>query len=150
MNDWVKRNSAGQFERQRDIWTLDTWDSGYADNRGRFRVYRPDFPHAYKGGYALRAHVVWWLAHGERHPKETELHHKDHDRLNDRIENLVPLTRSEHQSGHKENWAHLVCERCRKEYKINAWRLTQAPTRRYCTRACYLNGPRPERRKRAL
>ena len=63
------------------------WNNGWYDNRERFRVYRPDYPRAYSGGYALRAHIVWWLAHKECHPKGTNLHHKNH--IKAIVENLA-------------------------------------------------------------
>ena len=67
-------DKTGKFVKTAIIWTPETWDMGYVDNRGRFRVYRPDCPRAYASGYALRAHVIWWLKHGEPHTKNHDLH----------------------------------------------------------------------------
>lgn len=41
-----------------DVWDSTRWDDGYVDNRGRFRVKRPDCPRAYANGWALRAHLA--------------------------------------------------------------------------------------------
>ena len=147
------RDSNGQFMRTRESWTEERWDDGYIDSRGRFRVYRSDCPRAYKDGYALRAHVVWWLSKGRAHPRSSALHHKDHNTLNDKLENLVVLNLSQHQSIHRENWVTLTCQRCHKSFLQHAWRIrerwrTRERTVRYCSRQCRDAGPRPERKKR--
>ena len=143
----MARHSLGQFIRTRVIWTPENWDAGYIDNRNRFRVYRPDCPRAYNGGYAFRAHVVWWLYHNKPHPSNTELHHIDHNRLNDDISNLNVLSRSEHRTTHQEHWVYRRCKHCGKEFRKHFWRTKQSPIR-FCSRKCYLSAPRPERKKR--
>lgn len=131
----------GQFERKHAPWTPATWDDGYLDNRGRMRVYRPDYPRAYQGGYALRAHVVWWLRTGKAHPAGSELHHKDHNRQNDRFENLEPLSRSRHRKRHQPRpMARLTCETCGKEFETRAYRLKERVVK-YCSQACYKARP---------
>src|SRR5690348_16834205 len=95
-NTWVVRDDdTKRFVRTTNIWDGSVYDEGYVDNKGRFRVYRPDCPRAFADGYALRAHVVWWLHHGACHPEDTELHHTDENKLNDSITNLEPLSHSE-------------------------------------------------------
>ena len=73
----VIREANGTFKKRLQVWDGSNWDDGWHDNRGRFRVYRPDYPRAFSGGYALRAHVVWWLANGKPHPTGMILHHKN-------------------------------------------------------------------------
>ena len=140
------RNSLGQFVRTTKPWTPDRWGDGYIDNKGRFRVFRPDYPRAYKYGWNLRAHIVWWLETGAPHPEKTELHHKDHDRLNDVFQNLECLTNSEHQLIHKYNDVLCVCDNCGTLFGRHKWRLKNRPKLLYCTRACFLSAP--ERTKR--
>ena len=48
----------------------------------------------FKGRKYLRSRVVWMIHNGEI-PEGFEIDHIDHDRLNDRIENLRLVTRSE-------------------------------------------------------
>src|SRR5262245_49286082 len=139
MRDTSIRKKNGQFERTIPVWTPDNWSAGYTDNKGRFRVYRPDYPRSYEDGYALRAHVVWWLAVGHPHPRDTELHHLDHDRSNDNFSNLVVLHNRDHQIHHKGNGKHLICERCGVEFYRAAWRLNQGHAGRFCSRKCYRN-----------
>ena len=140
------RDGKGRFKRERTTpWNPETWDDGYVDNRGRFRVYRPDFPGAYEGGYALRAHVVWWLAHTERHPHGTELHHKNENKCDDRLENLEPLTNSEHQLEHRGT--RVNCAGCGIEF----WRAPHRArySRSFCTNECYQKVPRTAEHKAA-
>lgn len=137
-----QRTAKGHFVRKHYSWSPENWDDGFVDNRGRFRVYRPDCPSAFEDGYALRAHVVWWLKHGERHPKNTELHHKDEVKLNDRIENLEPLTRSEHRKRHRQMvLAWTDCVQCGKHFSYPAWRDKDRVTK-YCSRDCLYNAPK--------
>ena len=143
------RDGAGRFQRTRQPWTPSNWDDGYSDKKGRFRVYRPDYPRCWANGYAFRAHIVWWLETDKPAPKHVELHHRDHTRLNDEFSNLVPLTNSEHQSTHKANWVPRICERCGKTFREHAWRVRQNPVR-FCSVECRDNGQRPERKKRVV
>lgn len=127
---------SGAPKRVHQLWTGKVWDDGYVDNKGRFRVYRPDFPCAYKGGYALRAHVVWWIEHGERHPKGTELHHIDTNKLNDKLSNLEPLEHSPHQKKHKTvKLAFATCEECGRNFAYPAWRDKDRVTK-FCSKKC--------------
>lgn len=146
MRDVSRRKRAadgGTFAREVMPWIPDNWDSGYVDSRGRFRVYSPECPRAYSDGWALRAHVVWWMFSGSAHPRGTELHHKDENRLNDRIENLEMLTNSEHQRRHKPlNLILLVCPYCRCEFSRHKSRVRYAKT--YCSHDCYSRAERSQ------
>ena len=143
------RSDKGTFVRKNQIWTPDTWDVGYFDNRGRFRVYRPDYPRAYSEGYALRSHVVYWLHTGEPHPDGTELHHKNRITSDDRFENLIVLTRSAHQIEHKENWILITCANCGAQFKEHVWR-TKNRNIRFCSQKCYHLYPRSTEHKDAI
>mgnify|MGYP001593096271 CR=1 FL=1 len=143
------RDKAGKFRRCHLIWHPSNWEDGYVDSDGRFRVYRPDYPRAYKSGYMLRAHVVWWLHTGHPHPRELELHHIDHNRLNDAIENLKPLTRSEHRSHHFREISIIKCENCGHDFTQNTWRVLSRPTK-FCSQSCYHAFPRSQSHKAAM
>jgi hypothetical protein len=141
------RNQNGTFARTFQIWTPDNWDgNGYIDNEGRFRIYRPDYPRVYKGGFALRSHVVYWLTTGEVHPSGTELHHKNRIKNDDRFENLIVLTHSQHQIEHKSNWVTVTCAHCGKIFKEHAWRVSQRNVR-FCSQTCYRIHPRSPEHK---
>src|SRR5437868_6003870 len=123
----------GRFIRKHKIWTEARWNDGYWDNRNRFRVYRPDYPRAYKEGYALRSHVVWWLHNGRCHSRNTELHHKDGSTTNDSISNLKPLSRSDHKKcHHPKEYTTLVCLTCRESFQAESSKVRSRPTK-FCS-----------------
>lgn len=145
----IKSTTNGQFVRSRtDVWTPKKWNDGYVDNRGRFRVYRPDYPRAYAMGYALRAHVVWWLHHGKVHPRGTNLHHKDENKLNDTLTNLQLIGHAEHTRHHQFESFKVKCERCGKEFWTQKGRIGNGRGK-FCSRFCVDNrvriGPRYKR-----
>ena len=147
---WTRNDEkTGRFVQQRSVWTPEQWDDGYVDNKGRFRVYRPDCPRAFASGYALRAHVVWWLYNGKCHDAELELHHRDGNRLNDELVNLEPLTRSQHQKIHRGSDVTLTCKGCGKPFTLPQWRINQGRGK-YCTNQCYLVTPRSDRHRSAI
>jgi len=92
------RDNMGRFTRVHKSWSLERFDDGYIDADGRFRVYYPNHPRAYKGGYVLRAIVAYETYHGTSVPPDMDIHHIDGNRLKDTEENLeqVPL-KTEHQ-----------------------------------------------------
>lgn len=131
---WRKQGSDGRFVRKRKIWDGTNWNDGYKDNKGRFRVYRPDYPRAYNEGYCLRTHVVWWLANGEPHPIGTNLHHRNGKKDDDRLENLEIYEHGSHTTHHcKLPDVFFVCEGCGKKFKV----LKRKYNRKYCTLNCY-------------
>ncbi len=133
----------GKFLRTRLPWTPDTWNDGIK-MKGRFAVYRPDCPRCYANGYALRAHVVWWLHAGKCHDKMKELHHKDHDKLNDHITNLEVLSKSEHRKRHQIiKLSYASCAHCQRLFQYPAWRDKERKTK-FCSQRCYQNHPKSE------
>ncbi len=52
--------NSGRFVRVYQPWTPDRWDEACKITKGYMRVYRPDHPRTVDG-YALRAHVVWFI-----------------------------------------------------------------------------------------
>lgn len=52
------------------------------------------------GKYILEHHIVWILAHG-RIPSGFVVHHKDEDKLNNKLENLELLPNGEHTRLHR-------------------------------------------------
>jgi hypothetical protein len=135
------RKSDGTFQRNHEIWMPDRWDDGWIDNKGRFRVYRPDCPRAFKSGYALRAHVVWWLRTGMCHPVNTNLHHLNEIRLDDHFENLQVLAHGEHtRLHHKKHGIDLTCLNCGELFNVPEWRIRHRDTR-YCSQKCFHGMP---------
>ena len=131
----------GRFVRERTTpWTPETWDDGYVDNRGRFRVYRPDYPNAYALRYALRAHVVWWLHHSEPHPTGTNLHHKDENKQNDVLSNLECIAHGEHSRRHHEiEKVKCICNYCRADVFETPKRVYEHKRGKFCSQRCLQN-----------
>lgn len=137
-----QKGKDGKFIQQRKPWTPKKWNDGYIDNSGRFRIYRPDYPRAYGEGYALRAHVVWWMAHGKIHEHGTDLHHRNGTRLDDRLENLTVLPHGKHAALHKTKpRIQFVCRGCGQGFGVVPWRVRQRQKEgariRYCSLGCY-------------
>ncbi len=132
-----RNEQTGTFLRTRQPWTPERWDDGYV-NKGRFKVYRPDCPRAFRDGYALRSQVVWWLAKGEPHPRDRELHHKNENKLDDSLENLESLENADHQREHARLDGSRVwfdCAKCGKRFDMPKHRVRY--TRAFCSQACW-------------
>lgn len=139
------RNKDGKFIRQRIIWTEENWDDGYIA-KGRFRVYRPDYPIPYFGeGYVPRFLVVWWLHTGNVPQKGFDIHHKDGNKLNDRFDNLDILSHSEHSKIHNPQNKFftllLTCPNCNKEFNPSKRQVERLRDEKiypkYCSIGCY-------------
>lgn len=84
----------------------------YGDPLGTRRTFRsvrpdgyvlvcdPDHPLAQKNGYVYEHRKVWFDSHGPIPPNH-QIHHKNHDPSDNRLENLECLSNSAHQIEHK-------------------------------------------------
>lgn len=66
---------------------------------GYILIHAPGHPVAQKDGWALEHRKVWFDANGEI-PEGHVIHHRNEDRSDNRLENLVCLTRGEHAAEH--------------------------------------------------
>lgn len=121
---------------------IDLLDGYLRNTDGRFILYvAAAFPGAHANGKALRSRVVWWLHTGEviKGAGPLDVHHKNHDRGDDRFSNLARLGHVEHSQHHNPKGLLDVEVRCRgcntpiylPPHKIRAGR------GRYCSQACY-------------
>ena len=76
------------------------WAGGLRKRNGYVYVMRHDHPLANKEGYVMRAVLVWEEAHNKPFPKDRMPHHKNLVKDDDRAENIVPLTMSQHMKIH--------------------------------------------------
>lgn len=115
-------------------WTPVRWNEGFSGTDGYFRVYRPDHPSAPIHGMCFRSRVVWWLETGSKPPDGWVIHHKNHDKLDDRFENLQVMTRAEHASHHNpKSHVTVTCVWCGTQVtEIRSWALR----RKYCSKSC--------------
>ncbi|HEY3499505.1 MAG TPA: HNH endonuclease [Polyangiaceae bacterium] len=103
---------------------------------------RPDYPRARRRGHALRAHIVWWLTTGEAPPEDKHLHHKNHDKLDDRFENLELMGVAEHMAHHRHHAGRveLPCAKC--GTPVSRERNRVRYNRVFCSHACYAAFPK--------
>lgn len=148
------RDEAGRFVRTVHLWTPARWNEGHVDARGYFRVFRPDYPRAWKDGYAKRYAVVWWLKTGEVPAQDEDIHHENENTLDDRFENLKILDHAEHSRRHRTKNPPRVClnRRCGRAFVVprnKSWE-----RRKFCSFACYNEArpakPRSQRRRAKL
>jgi hypothetical protein len=102
----------------------------------------------YRGRYAYEHHVVWWLGTGSLHPSGSVVHHKNHDRHDNRFENLECKTKSEHSADHGKE-RHLACLidvtcfHCSKSFQLKGSkyrsRHKQNNGRLYCGKSCQIS-----------
>lgn len=99
-----------------------------------------DYPgKKYRNRYAYEHHVVYWKTYG-RVPKNGEMiHHKNHNRHDNKISNLVLMTPSEHRLTHSDGrvMLDLICGFCKKLF-IREKRTVQFK-RSYCSKKCQHN-----------
>jgi hypothetical protein len=76
------------------------WNGGVRITQGYRTISHPSHPNASKDGY-VREHVYMMSQHlGRPIAKNEIVHHINEDRLDNRLENLQVMTRSEHHSLH--------------------------------------------------
>lgn len=136
-----KDEKTGRFKRSIREWNPNRWNEGFINNRGRFIVYQPNMVHTLYQGYVLRSYAVWKWVTGKE-PKSNEvIHHLDGNKRNDLFENLVILSKKEHDKHHanlQKKGKNLHCIICMKEFYKPQWRLNQrGHSGRYCSLTCY-------------
>lgn len=73
-------------------------------SNGYVAVYAPDHPKAVAGGYVLEHRLIAESSIGRMLEDNEVVHHKNHIRTDNRIENLQIMTASEHRSMHMKEW----------------------------------------------
>lgn len=69
-------------------------------NRGYVLVYCPDHPHAHQDGYVMLHTVLIERLIGRYLENDEVVHHINHDRSDNRIENLLLMKKKDHMSMH--------------------------------------------------
>jgi|WetSurMetagenome_2_1015567.scaffolds.fasta_scaffold10945_2 hypothetical protein len=136
------RNIDGTFKRTHKQWSLNNFNDGWVDSKGRFRVYYPLHPRASKLGYILREIVAYEAYYNISVPLNMEIHHKDGNKVNDSKENLEMESHSEHKLIHSRlngNRIKKKCEVCNKEFEIIMARIRDREYNRgrFCSQLCY-------------
>lgn len=98
--------------------------------------------------YVMRSRIVWWLETGEfLIGNIADLHHKNHDRIDDRFENLEKKSHSEHSSQHGKEHSERVarkciCKQCGESFFLPQHRLRELGRGSYCSQKCYQSSPK--------
>lgn len=98
--------------------------------------------------YEREHRVIYWIHHGELPPKGHHIHHINHDRLDNRIENLEALSASGHLKKHMDERGAapiscLNCYQCKKEYtqleRTVKFREKNGQERFFCEKSCQVS-----------
>ena len=85
-----------------------TWKGGYRiDRDGYIRTYAPDHPWPRIGGYVRENDRVMELHIGRRLLPDEVVHHKNENKLDNRLENLELTTFADHSVMHRNHDKHL-------------------------------------------
>lgn len=69
-------------------------------NRGYVLAYAPHHPHAHVDGYVMLHTVIMERSIGRYLTQDEVVHHKNHDRADNRLENLMLMDKHEHRLMH--------------------------------------------------
>lgn len=131
----LQKGKDGRYVRTRKEWTPKNWDNGYKDSRGRVRVYFPRGSKSWSSGYTFRYNAVWEWYRGSI-PTGKEVHHKDGDILNDKLENLILLTHEQHAHHHNRKlWRTFICTQCGQFFQKDGTH--GARGYKFCSQKCY-------------
>jgi hypothetical protein len=137
----IQNDNNGKFTRQHQIWSLQNFDDGYIDSRGRFRVYSPNRPRAYSEGYVLRAIVAYEAYTGDAVASNYDVHHKNKDKLDDSRDSIEKKLHSKHAGEHAlrpDSWENRIYISCGSVFLLEKWRLNQPNhVGKYCSITCY-------------
>jgi len=101
--DHIKKSADGH----RGKWKNPSEFGGHKKRRcdGYIKVYVPTHPYATKDGYVMEHILVMEKAIGRYLTREEVVHHKNHIRNDNRLENLQLMSAHEHRSMHmRERW----------------------------------------------
>src|SRR4030042_2300631 len=76
------------------------WRGGTRTVKGHVLILKPEHPRVTSQGYVPRAILVWEEYYGAPFPVGKEPHHDNEIPDDDRPENIIPLTHSEHTGEH--------------------------------------------------
>lgn len=89
----------------------------------------------YGNGHCYEHHLIYWERFGVLPSEGEQIHHKNHNRKDNRIENLELVTIPEHGKRHiKEKKNNTTCSYCSIGFRIAPWKLKRK--HHFCSRKC--------------
>lgn len=100
-----------------------------------------------KSRYRLRSRIVWWLHTGIMLNgwQDGNVHHKNGNRIDDRLKNLELIDHKDHAHEHNPNGLEDVfctCKNCNINFKITRYRLKEKGRGSFCSQDCYKRFPK--------
>lgn len=78
----------------------------------------------YRNRYVYEHQLVWWQNTGELVPEDSLIHHKNHDKRDNRFENFELKSRKEHSAEHSRERrgadVYLHCDWCTEAFSIRS------------------------------
>jgi hypothetical protein len=94
----------------------------YVDAQGYRRIHDPNHPRSDQGGYVKEHISVWESKHGST-PKGWHIHHENHNKLDNRLENLRAVPAAEH---HRLTMRELLTPGSEKDERVHTARIGHA------------------------
>ena len=100
----------------------------------------PDHPNATKNGYVLMHRVIMKNHLGRLLGKDEVVHHKDHNKFNNSVDNLEVMDKNAHLALHASErysfgiW--LTCPNCGRVFLRSRYRYNPKSARHFCSRHC--------------
>lgn len=142
-----KRGNTGIHNLGRTMSNCNAWKGGRHISNGYIYIYMPRSPLSDSKGYVLESRYIM-SNYLNRILKPTEIvHHKNHIKTDNQIENLEITTRKEHITSHdtqkigranivSHQHQNVICSGCDKKFITT--RKPRSPNS-YCSRQCYEN-----------
>ncbi len=93
------------------------WKGGKIKTHGYYALLRPDHPYADKRGYVFEHRLVMEKHLGRYLRRDEVVHHKNGKKDDNRLSNLVLMTRYEHDSAKRPIYI-VTCPHCQKTYPM--------------------------------
>lgn len=96
----------------------------------------------YRGKYVYEHHLVWWTNTGKLVPEGFVIHHVNHEKRDNRIENLELIDRSAHSKDHAKEKLNppisMECGWCTTYIEVRArrFKLGSVTTKFFCSKSC--------------
>lgn len=90
------------------------WKGGrYISSKGYHYLYKPNHHFATKDGYVFEHRIVWEEYHNAVLLPWGDIHHRDHDKLNNKIENLDAMIHGKHTTlTNTKHFSNVCCHYC--------------------------------------